>query len=83
MAFSFYGILIPRLDAFIFLRRDEIIYSDRIEENGDDYVIYNRGYGGYVMTQLMEVMDTAVFADVGVAVIAILNAGRMLAGKRD
>ena len=32
-----------------------------IEEAGDDYVIYNRGYGGYVMTQLMEVMDTAVF----------------------
>ena len=35
--------------------------GDIIEENGDDYVIYNRGYGGYVMTQLMEVMDTAVF----------------------
>jgi len=32
-----------------------------VEEAGDDYVIYNRGYGGYVMTQLMEVMDTAVF----------------------
>ena len=35
--------------------------GDILEENGDDYVIYNRGYGGYVMTQLMEVMDTAVF----------------------
>ena len=32
-----------------------------VEENEDDYVIYNRGYGGYVMTQLMDVMDTAVF----------------------
>lgn len=32
-----------------------------VEENGDDYVIYNRGYGGYVMTKLMDVMDTAVF----------------------
>lgn len=31
-----------------------------LAETGDDFVIYNRGYGGYVMTQLMEVLDTAV-----------------------
>lgn len=31
-----------------------------LSETGDDFVIYNRGYGGYVMTQLMEVLDTAV-----------------------
>jgi lysophospholipase L1-like esterase len=35
--------------------------AEIMEKNGDDYVIYNRGYGGYVMTQLTEVMDTAVF----------------------
>lgn len=35
--------------------------GDILEENGDEYVIFNRGYGGYVMTKLMEVMDTAVF----------------------
>ena len=35
--------------------------DDILEETGDDYVIYNRGYGGYTMTELMEVLDTAVF----------------------
>ncbi|MCD8116894.1 MAG: GDSL-type esterase/lipase family protein [Oscillospiraceae bacterium] len=34
--------------------------SEIIAERGDSYVIYNRGYGGYTMTQLMEVLDTAV-----------------------
>lgn len=34
--------------------------DEMLAESGDDFVIYNRGYGGYVMTQLMDVLDTAV-----------------------
>ena len=43
-----------------------------LEDTGDDYVIYNRGYGGYTMTQLMDVLDmvtdlipSAVFINIG------------------
>ena len=43
-----------------------------LEDTGDDYVIYNRGYGGYTMTQLMDVLDmvtdlipSALFINIG------------------
>ena len=46
--------------------------DDILEETGDDYVIYNRGYGGYTMTQLMSVLDSvtdlipsALFINIG------------------